>query len=68
MVQDVFYAFPLYFCVLSKREREGESEKDTEREIERARVGCRKRGDMNADPKRGKESMSQGTITVVSQW
>ena len=50
-----------------KREREEEKERERERERERARVDCRKRGVTCGDQKRGKESMSQRTITVVSQ-
>ena len=34
-----------------------------EREKERARVDCRKRGDTNSE-----ESMPQRVITVASQW
>ena len=59
-----------------KRERERERElrkerkraQKREREKERERVAYRKRGDTHGDQKRGKESMSQRTITVVSQW
>ena len=54
----------------TEREREKERKRETvQRKRERERASdCRKRGDMYAGQKRGKESLSQHTLTVVSQW
>jgi len=59
-----------------KREKERESKKERvreerEREGARGRVSARrlqKGGDIHGDQKRGKDSMSQRTITLASQW
>ena len=51
-----------------ERKRETEKERERESESEREHVDCRKRGSMCGDQKRGEESMSWRTPTVVSQW
>jgi len=51
-----------------ERSRLRKKEREKEREIERECVDCKKRGDTLGDQKRGKESISQRTITVTSQW